>query len=324
MTIYRTRLCIAVLMCCMLAVLACSFGAVKVASASSLAPAHMSPAAVKSDPLFRMYNPHSGEHFYTKAAVERDWLKKMGWHYEGVGWYGPATSKTPVYRLYNANAGDHHYTTSKKESDKLVEVGWRYEGIGWYSDDAKSIAVHRLYNPNAQAGAHHHTYSESERDHLASIGWNKEDVGWYAQAEGKQLVGGDINHGDLATVDWAKSEAEFVNEWAHRIDAYMGSAPLGGYGRVFAQAAWNQGVDPRVSPAISFNESGKGKKCFRVYNAWGWGSKSWSSWEEAINAHIEGLARNYGYAITHENAARYSGSGWGQWYSRIVEQMKLM
>ncbi|MDO4537213.1 MAG: hypothetical protein Q4B54_03545 [Coriobacteriales bacterium] len=129
--------------------------------------------------IWRLYNPNSGEHFYTWNAGERDLLIKAGWSDEGKGWKASKISLTPVYRLYNPNGGDHHYTTSAGERDLLIEAGWRYEGIGWYSDDAKGVAVHRLYNPNAATGAHHFTTSGGERDLLVKAGWNYENIGWY-------------------------------------------------------------------------------------------------------------------------------------------------
>ena len=130
--------------------------------------------------MYRLYNPNSGEHFYTADSYERDQLVSVGWRYEGVGWSAPSASNTPVYRLYNPNAGDHHYTTSSYERDQLVSVGWRYEGIGWYSDDAKAVAVYRQYNPNAIAGAHNFTTDSYEQDYLVSVGWRAEGIGWYA------------------------------------------------------------------------------------------------------------------------------------------------
>ena len=129
--------------------------------------------------MFRLYNPNSGEHFYTSNTDERDNLIKVGWRYEGVGWKAPATSNTPVYRLYNKNAGDHHYTMSIEERDNLVNIGWKYEGIGWYSDDAKSVPLYRQYNPNAKAGSHNYTTSKAENDKLVNLGWRGEGVGWY-------------------------------------------------------------------------------------------------------------------------------------------------
>jgi hypothetical protein len=129
--------------------------------------------------MYRMYNPNSGEHFYTADEAEKNTLIDAGWTYEGIGWTAPAKSDTPVYRLYNPNAGDHHYTTSVSERNSLIEKGWNDEGIGWYSDDSQTTALYRLYNPNAQSGAHHYTTSIEERDHLISLGWHDELIGWY-------------------------------------------------------------------------------------------------------------------------------------------------
>ena len=129
--------------------------------------------------MYRLYNPNSGEHFYTANEKERNNLVSVGWRYEGIGWKAPAKSNTPVYRLYNKNAGDHHYTMSEKEKDFLVSVGWKYEGIGWYSDDAKSVPLYRQYNPNAKAGSHNYTTSKAENDNLVKLGWRGEGTGWY-------------------------------------------------------------------------------------------------------------------------------------------------
>lgn len=131
----------------------------------------------------RLYNPNSGEHFYTKDAHEKDVLVGLGWQYEGIGWNAPE-SGAPVYRLYNPNAGDHHYTKSANEKDTLVNVGWQYEGIGWYSATEApyvNLQVYREYNPNAKAaGAHNYTVSEVENDALVSLGWIDEGTAWWA------------------------------------------------------------------------------------------------------------------------------------------------
>jgi hypothetical protein len=81
--------------------------------------------------MFRLYNPYTGEHFYTASEFERDAVVAAGWQYEGVGWVAPEEG-VPVFRVYNPYAGDHHYTTSVEERDHLVSVGWNDEGIGWY------------------------------------------------------------------------------------------------------------------------------------------------------------------------------------------------
>ena len=35
-------------------------------------------------------NAVSGSHHYTSSIEERDYLVSLGWHYEGIGWYGIA------------------------------------------------------------------------------------------------------------------------------------------------------------------------------------------------------------------------------------------
>lgn len=146
--------------------------------------------------MYRLYNPNSGEHFYTSSIVERDNVRDAGWNYEGKGWSAPTSSSTPVYRLYSGT--DHHYTTSAYERDELIKAGWRDEGIGWYSDDAKGVTLYRQFNPNVNpnaetnnSGSHNYTTSRGEHDSLVSIGWNDEGIGWY---------GVDTSSADIGTV----------------------------------------------------------------------------------------------------------------------------
>lgn len=125
-----------------------------------------------------------------------------------------------------------------------------------------------------------------------------------------------------SSVDWSQDKQAFVSHWAPRIDAYLAGSPLGGQGRTFADAAWDYGVDPRWSPAISNTESSKGLHCFRPYNAWGWGNSSWGSWEEAIRAHVAGLARIYGPTISMEAARKYCPPNADHWYSATLAEME--
>ena len=123
------------------------------------------------------------------------------------------------------------------------------------------------------------------------------------------------------SADWSSDEATFIAEWGSRIDAYLSGTPLAGYGSVFAEAAWDYGVDPRWSPAISYVESSCGRYCFKSHNAWGWGSVSWDSWEEAIRGHVSGLARGYGYTLTMANARKYCPPNAQHWYDTCLAQM---
>lgn len=143
--------------------------------------------ASEVNPMYRLYNPNSGEHFYTASAGERKHLVSVGWRYEGIGWYAP-TSGYPVYRVYNPNAGDHHYTTKRSEVEMLKKAGWREEDGGWatpskdggYAENYDFIPVYRQYNPNAKTGAHNFTTSKAESDSLVRAGWKDEGIAWYA------------------------------------------------------------------------------------------------------------------------------------------------
>ncbi len=124
--------------------------------------------------------------------------------------------------------------------------------------------------------------------------------------------------------DWGEDKKAFVNTWAGRINSYLSGSPLSGQGETFASAAWDFGVDPRWSPAISYVESSKGAVCFLDHNAWGWGSSSWDSWEEAINDHVRGLSRGYGYTLSMEAAKKYCPPNWQHWYNSCAEQMDMI
>lgn len=140
----------------------------------------------------------------------------------------------------------------------------------------------------------------------------------------------DLEHRELKTIEEEIVDTEqpiedertiFISEWAPRIDAYLSGSPLNGYGETFASAAYDYGVDPRYSVAISCIESGKGSNCFKSHNAWGWGNSSWSSWEEAIVAHTKGLADGYGYTVTESAAQKYCPPTWSDWYRNVRGEM---
>ena len=141
-------------------------------------------SSAETNEMYRLFNPNSGEHFYTASQNERNTLVLGGWNYEGVGWIAPKHSNTPVYRLYNPNVGDHHYTVHVDERDMLVRAGWKLEGIGWYSDDAKRVPLYRAWNPGAHSGGHNYTANHYEQTHLCSNGWKDEGIGWYGVGDG--------------------------------------------------------------------------------------------------------------------------------------------
>lgn len=140
------------------------------------------PTEENAAAMYRLYNPNSGEHFYTSSLSERNNVIKAGWRYEGIAWYAPLQGD-PVYRLYNPVAGDHHYTLSSSERDRVVSAGWIYEGVCWYTSSNTGTPLYRVYNPNAWTGTHHYTASAKERDNLVRVGWRDEGIGWYGVSQ---------------------------------------------------------------------------------------------------------------------------------------------
>ena len=130
--------------------------------------------------MYRMYDPNSGEHFYTGSMEERRNLVAAGWKYEGVGFTFPLNTGDPVHRLYDPITGEHLYTMDKAEMNMLLEQGWKYEGIAFNSGYETEVPQYRLHNPNAKRGAYHFTASVEERDFLISLGWEYQGIGFYS------------------------------------------------------------------------------------------------------------------------------------------------
>lgn len=175
-------------------------------------------ASASSVALYRLYNPNSGEHFYTENSGEKDSLVKAGWNDEGIGWQAPTTGDA-VYRLYNANAGDHHYTLNKGEYDHLVSLGWKGEGESFYSADQsveRREPVFRAYNPNAKTGTHNFTINEGEQRDIVRLGWKDEGTAFYAVSE---TAG--VNKADLQERVEAGQKLETANYSADSVKAFQ-------------------------------------------------------------------------------------------------------
>lgn len=132
---------------------------------------------------------------------------------------------------------------------------------------------------------------------------------------------GSLPAGD---VDFSIGREAFIEKWSKRINDYLAGSPLAGYGETFAEAAWDNGVDPRWSPAISNTESTKGRVCFKYHNAWGWDQTSWSDWDTAIRSHVAGLASGYGFTISYAYAKRYCPPNCDNWYRDTLAQMRII
>ncbi len=48
------------------------------------------------------------------------------------------------------------------------------------------------------------------------------------------------------------------------------------------------------------------------------------SWNESINAHVQGLAKGYGYTLSLANANKYCPPTYEDWYAKTLAQMQLI
>ncbi len=166
------------------------------------------------------------------------------------------------------------------------------------------------------AGAVAEVQAEEEAARIAAEeAARKEEEATIANAQRAQDASYASGGVGVYDVDFSVGKEAFLSEWTKRIDRYLAGSPLAGY-------AWQNGVDPRWSPAIANTESTKGRNCFAWHNAWGWTGGSWSNWTSAINAHVAGLSDMYGYTISYANAKRYCPPNYSNWYFNTLSEMR--
>ena len=102
------------------------------------------------------------------------------------------------------------------------------------------------------------------------------------------------------------------------------NSPLAQYAQEIVKAANEYGIDYRLVPAISIIESSGGIHTFRTYNAWGWGKKNFSSWEEGIWAVSKGLGNYYakGLNTPQKISVYYCPPSAGEWARKVSFVMK--
>ena len=135
-----------------------------------------------------------------------------------------------------------------------------------------------------------------------------------------------------AEVFMSKEELEKLNEdklKAQKIELFFrvnrNNAPLSEYAEKFVEVANKYNLDYRLLPAIATVESGGGKSNFRSYNAWGWGNKGFTSFEEGIEVVGRGLKTGYidkGRDTVEEIAPVYCPPNYKNW-ARSVNQFML-
>ena len=134
-----------------------------------------------------------------------------------------------------------------------------------------------------------------------------------------------------AEVFMSKEQLDKLNEdklKAQKIELFFrvnrGNAPLADYAEKFVEVANKYDLDYRLLPAIATVESSGGKSNFRSYNAWGWGSKGFTSFEEGIEVVGRGLKNNYidkGRDTVEEIAPIYCPPNYKNWAKGVNQFM---
>ncbi len=220
-----------------------------------------SDTSASRQPLYRLYQPKTGEHHYTLDAYERDvCVARWGWRYEGVAWHCPSTGSQPVYRLYNRSSGLHHYTLDAHERDVCVaQWGWTYEGIAWYSDDAKGAPLYRLYQPSS--GHHHYTLDAHERDVcVAQWGWRYEGVAWYGMgSETEASVTGSyfiMGTSQTSVAQMVRRYNATGKAYPSSVYAQYGATTIEQFCQILYEEATAEGVRAEVVFAQAMHETG--------------------------------------------------------------------
>ncbi|GAB2027288.1 hypothetical protein [Lactovum odontotermitis] len=196
--------------------------------------APVSASADTQIPLYRTYNPNSGEHFYTTSYDEALNAYNAGWNIEGVGWQTPSAGSA-VYRVFNPNsrnAGSHYYTANKSEADHLVSLGWAWDNNGqpvFYSGG--QFPVYVQYNKNNSG--HNYTTSLNEQNSVVAAGWEENNITIYAAGEGNQ--DGAMAH---VNISWGAASSAA----AHQVDVGESDVlPSGTYRLLYPNNAFPSG-----------------------------------------------------------------------------------
>ena len=138
------------------------------------------PAAVKTSPVYHVYNPRTYDHVYTRSKATRNRLADKGWRYQGIAWMAPREGKA-FYSLYNPKTKTHRYFSDKAQIARLVKKGWTNQGFAWNSaasSDAAGadgvgspLALYGLNKAKAKTGTYRFATSRAYADRLVAQGY---------------------------------------------------------------------------------------------------------------------------------------------------------
>ena len=125
----------------------------------------------------------------------------------------------------------------------------------------------------------------------------------------------------LAEVDWSCGKDAFISEWANRINNYLAGSPLAGQGEDFRYRCMGKRRRSSLVAGYFQYRVHQGCKLLPAAQRVGLGLYRLELVEEAINAHVAGLAKGYGYTISYSNAQKYCPPNYDNWFRDTLREM---
>jgi hypothetical protein len=112
--------------------------------------------ATGASDVYRLFNPTTGDHFYTATAAEKDAAAAAGYQVEGTvgaAFTTPTTGSEAVTRYLQASTGQHFYSNNENEAGNLSALGYQKEGVAFYTPKPQTAASVMQPNQNSSASS---------------------------------------------------------------------------------------------------------------------------------------------------------------------------
>jgi len=142
------------------------------------------PPLLTTVPLYRYWNPSTGDHFYTTNFRELG-NGRFGYRPEGIQCHvlpQQRAGSIPLYRYWNPTVADHFYTTNFRELGN-GGFGYNYEAIQCYvyrAAQPNRVPLYRYWNPTV--GDHFYTTNFKELGN-GRFGYTYEQIQCYVFAQ---------------------------------------------------------------------------------------------------------------------------------------------
>ncbi len=119
------------------------------------------------------------------------------------------------------------------------------------------------------------------------------------------------------------SDIVSVRQRAEKVENFYKkwNSPMSTHSQYIVETADHFGIDWRLIPAISIVESSGGVFCFKPYNAFGWGSASFTNFEHGIYTVTKSIAQRYGSDNPFVIAYTYCPANAQKWGAKVLNLM---